>query len=216
MNKMTQTGKTVFRMDFFSRVNPIKLKDPLAAALGAVEADHVFYYHYTDIVKMSGHSCPAVSGAFKMTEIALTELYGDALAVRGNIRVTIKGAADYGANGPISQVISNITGAADDAGFKGLQGTFSRFKLLAFETDHPPAEGLTAEAKFERMDTGQTVTVQYNSSLIPGNPEMMPLMPLVVGGTASKEQHNRFGDLWQGRVEHVLLHPPQGAFVVVS
>lgn len=182
MNKMTQTGKTVFRMDFFSRVNPIKLKDPLAAALGAVEADHVFYYHYTDIVKMSGHSCPAVSGA----------------------------------NGPISQVISNITGAADDAGFKGLQGTFSRFKLLAFETDHPPAEGLTAEAKFERMDTGQTVTVQYNSSLIPGNPEMMPLMPLVVGGTASKEQHNRFGDLWQGRVEHVLLHPPQGAFVVVS
>ncbi len=213
---MNQTDNTVFRKDFFSRVKPIKLIDPLAVALGAVEAGEEFYYHYTDLVKMSGHSCPAVSGAFKITEIALAELYGDDIPVRGDIRVTVKGAADHGANGPISQVISVITGAADSAGFKGLQGTFSRYKLLSFDEEHPPQKGLTAEAEFTRMDTGKIVTVQYNSGLIPGSPEMMQLMPLIISGKASAEQQHQFGDLWQGRVERVLLDPPEGVFTIIA
>ncbi len=211
-----EPGKTAFRMDFFCRVKPIKLTDPLAAALGAVEAGEIFYYHYADIVKLSGHSCPAVSGAFKMTELALAELYGDEIPERGNIRVTMKGAVDYGANGPISQVISGITGAADSAGFKGLQGAFSRYKLLAFDAEHPPQKGMTAAAEFERMDSAKKIFIQYNSSLIPGNPEMGQLMPLVISGQASEEQLHRFGDLWQGRVERVLLNPPEGVFTIVS
>ena len=214
--EMNQITKTNFRMDFFKRVKPIKLTDPLAAVLGAVEPGEVFYYHYTDLVKMSGHSCPAVSGAFKMTEAALSELYENEIPVRGNIRVTIKGAEDHGANGPISQVISLISGAANDMGFKGLQGRFNRYKLLAFDAEHPPAKELTAEAEFERVDTGRKVTIQYNSSLIPGNPEMMQLMPLVISGQASEDQLHKFGDLWQGRVERVLLNPPRGVFTIVT
>ncbi len=213
---MNQSNKNIFRMDFFDKVQPIKLTDPLAAVLGAVEEGAVFEYHYSDAVKLSGHSCPAVSGAFKMTEIALNKLYGDDIPVRGNIRVVMQGAEDNGANGPISQVISFITGAAGTVGFTGLQGKFSRYKLLTFDAEHPTARGLTAEAEFERMDSGKKIRIRYNSGLLPGSAEMVQLIPLVISGQASKEQLSRFGDLWQGRVEQVLLNPPEGVFSIVS
>ncbi len=203
-------------MDFFNQVPPIKLTDPLAAVLGAVEEGEIFEYHYSDAVKLSGHSCPAVSGAFKMTELALAELYGSEIPVRGNIRVTIKGEAENGANGPISQVISFITGAAGNAGFTGLQGKFSRYELLTFDAEHPTARGLTAEVEFERVDTGQKTLIRYNSGLLPQSTEMVQLIPLVISGQASKEQLHRFGDLWQERVEQVLLNPPEGVFTIVS
>ena len=206
---------TQFRQDFYNKVEPIKLTDPLSFALGATAKGEPFVYHYTDIVKYSGHSCPSVAGAYKMTQIALKELYGGKLPIRGNIKVTMKGAPDEKVNGPIAQVISFITGAAGNTGFKGLKGKFSRYNLLSFDTDNPPAEGIWAEAVFERVDTGDKVSVAYKVSMIPANPEMGKLMPLIISGKAAKEQIIQFGDLWQERVRIALMEPPEGAFILV-
>ncbi|MCK5520918.1 MAG: hypothetical protein KAI81_07385 [Candidatus Marinimicrobia bacterium] len=205
---------TQFRQEFYKDVEPIKLVDPLSFALGATVKGEAFVYYYTDIVKYSGHSCPSVAGAYKMTQIALEELYGDAMPIRGNIKVTMRGAPDDKVNGPIAQVISFITGAAGNTGFKGLKGKFSRYNLLSFESDNPSEEGIWAEAIFERMDTGDKVNVAYKVSMIPTNPGMGKLMPLVIGGKANKDQMIQFGNFWQERVKNALLNAPKGAFVV--
>ena len=206
--------ETKFKQDFFNKVEPISLIDPLAFALGASDAGEPYVYHYTDIIKYSGHSCPAVSGGFMMAKLGLKELYGNETPVRGEIKVTMKGAPDEKVNGPISQVISFITGATGDTGFKGMNGKFSRFNLMMYENENSSADGILAEAIFERMDNGKKVSVAYNSSAIPSNPEMGKLMPLLIGGKASKEEIIKFGDLWQERVRIVLLETPENAFFV--
>ncbi len=205
---------TQFRQDFYNKIEPIKLVDPLSFALGATVKGEAFVYHYTDIVKYSGHSCPSVAGAYKMTQIALKELYGDKMPIRGGIKVTMRGAPDDKVNGPIAQVISFITGAAGNTGFKGLKGKFSRYNLLSFDTDNPSEEGIWAEAIFERTDIGKKVNVAYKVSMIPGDPEMAKLMPVVIGGKATKEQMIQFGDIWQERVRKALLEAPEGAYIV--
>ncbi len=216
MQSLQAGDGTHFRPDFYDKVEPIKLIDPLSFALGATEKGEPYVYHYTDIVKFSGHSCPSVAGAFKMTEIALKELYGDAMPVRGNIKVTMKGAPDEKVNGPIAQVISLITGAAGNMGFKGLNGKFSRYNLFSFDTENPPATDIWAEAIFERLDTGQKVNVAYKVNMIPTSPEMGKLMPIINSGQATPEQMRQFGDLWQERVRIVLMDAPEGAFSIES
>ncbi len=218
---MTQTlsaqnriDETKFKRDFFNKVEPITLIDPLAFALGASEANEPYIYYYTDIIKYSGHSCPAVSGAYMMAKIGLKELYGNDTPVRGEIKVTFKGAPDEKVNGPISQVISFITGAAGDTGFKGLQGKFNRYNLMKYLNDNPTSDGILAEAVFERIDTGKKVSVTYNPSVVPSNPEMGKLMPLLISGKASREEIIKFGNLWQERVRIVLLETPKDAFNV--
>ncbi len=205
---------TLFRQDFYKKIEPIKLIDPLSFALGATEKGEPFFYHFTDIVKYSGHSCPSVAGAYKMTQIALKELYGDETPIRGNISVAIKGSVEDKVNGPISQVISFITGAAGNTGFKGLNGKFNRYNLLSFDSDNPSTEDVSAEAIFERVDNGKKVNIVYKASMIPGNPEMGELMPLIISGKATMEEMQKFGNLWQERVKIVLLNPPDGAFIV--
>ena len=214
LSAQNRIDETKFKQDFFNQVEPITLIDPLAFALGASDAGEPYVYYYTDIIKYSGHSCPAVSGGYMMAKLGLKELYGDATPVRGEIKVTFKGAPDEKVNGPISQVVSFITGAAGDTGFKGMQGKFSRYNLMMYENDNPSANGILAEAIFERMDTGKKVSVAYNSSAIPSNPEMGKIMPLLISGKASKEEIIKFGNLWQERVRVVLLETPKDAFIV--
>ena len=103
---------TKWKQLFYDEVEPIKLKDPLAVFLGAIDEQEEFIFTYEDAVKLAGHSCPAVSGAYKVTEKALKALYGSETPMRGGISVKVLGSIDNGANGPISQVISLITGAA--------------------------------------------------------------------------------------------------------
>ena len=206
--------RTQFRQDFYNKVEPIKLVDPLSFALGATDKGEAFVYHYTDIVKYSGHSCPSVAGAYKMTQIALKELYGDKMPIRGNIKVIMRGAPDDKVNGPIAQVISFITGAAGETGFKGLKGKFSRYKLLSFDSDNPSEKGIWAEAIFERIDTGEKVNVAYKVNMIPGSPQMGKLMPLIMSGKATEKQKIQFGDLWQERVRKALLKAPEGAYLI--
>jgi hypothetical protein len=51
----------------------ITLYDPLGELLGAGEG--VFTYTFDDAVKLSGHACPTVAGAFLLVKVALDRLY---------------------------------------------------------------------------------------------------------------------------------------------
>ena len=98
----------------------IVFSDPLAEFLGALPARGTFRYTYDDVVKLAGHSCPTVAGAFLMTAAAMRALYPGGTPVRGEIEVIVGGEHDGTSSGPMSQVFTFLTGAATDSGFAGL------------------------------------------------------------------------------------------------
>ena len=83
---------------YFSRITPISLHDPLAELLGATE-DGIITYDFLDAVKLAGHACPTVAGAWLATVRGLRALYGDDMPVRGNVAVALHEAVDDGVAG---------------------------------------------------------------------------------------------------------------------
>ncbi len=183
--------------EFFDRVETITLFDPLSQILGSF-TDGKITFAYKEIVKLAGHSCPTVAGAYLMTLRALEALYPDALPVRGQIEVSFKEDEEDGVAGVIGNVISDITGATERSGFKGLNGKFARHSLMHFGAD------IDASARFTRTDTGKSVDAYYNPNVVPPDPQMQPLMQKVMMQQASEEERMRFGQLWQERVERIL------------
>ncbi len=184
---------------FYDKVETITLYDPLAEILGSFEKGEI-RFKYTQIVKVAGHSCPTVGGAYLMTLKALKALYPDTLPVRGNIKVEFKESLEEGVAGVIGNVISNITGATDKSGFKGLNGKFARHSLMKFGVS------ISSSARFTRVDTDQSVDIFYNPSVVTGNPKMQPLMQKIMQQIATEDEKKEFGNLWQSRVEEILCN----------
>jgi len=182
---------------FFNDVEAIKLIDPLSLALGAFEKGE-YEISYLEVVKAAGHSCPTVAGAYIMTNEALKVLYPNARAVRGNIKVEFEESLEEGVAGVIGNVVSQITGATDKSGFKGLQGQFARHSLMGFNAT------IESSARFTRVDTQKSVDVIYNHSSISTNPEMLRLMKKLGSGEATQEDVKTFGELWQDRVKRIF------------
>lgn len=184
--------------DFYSAVPTLTLRDPLAEFLGACEAGMI-EYSYLDVVKLAGHSCPTVAGAYWLTRQALHALYGDDLPERGAIRIEFRDDQLNGVTGVIANVVSMLTGATVDTGFKGIAGRFDRRRLLAFNADIP------LEIRFTRIDTGAAVDGAANLRLVPSDPDMPAQMQRCLKGEASLEEMRRFGTRWQERVRRILL-----------
>lgn len=209
-------GQTKYSWDFFDSVESIKMKDPLAVVLGAMNKEEVFVFTYADAVKFAGHSCPAVAGAYRSTQTALKFLYGDEVPVRGNIRVTFKGNADYRVNGPISQVVTSITGASGENGFKGFgpAGKYRRQNLMVFDNEQLPDPRAICSIIFQRVDNRRKVEITYSVEPVPANERIDRLLPLVISGKASEDESIEFGNLWQERIKTILGNPPDGTFLV--
>ncbi|MDQ1326542.1 MAG: hypothetical protein QG564_1667 [Campylobacterota bacterium] len=184
--------------DFYNEVQAIQLYDSLSHFLGAIEDGNI-EITYLDCVKLAGHSCPTVAGAYLMALKALEELYAGELPKRGDIHVAMKNPENEGVTGVIANVISFIVGANGIGGFKGIQGNFSRNNLVAFGS---PMKG---EVTLTRVDTDQSVSLSYDPSMVPGDQNMMPLMGKSLSGNASIEEQTLFGKLWQERVRKILL-----------
>jgi hypothetical protein len=184
--------------DFYNKVPTIKLYDPLSEFLGAFE-DGKLEISYLECVKLAGHSCPTVAGAYLMAKLGLQALYPDTLPERESIKVEMHDTEISGVTGVIANVIGFIVGANGVGGFKGIQGHFSRDNLLSFDV---PMQG---EVKLTRLDTQESVTLRYDSSSIPADPMMQPLMGKSLKNMASEEEKKAFGVLWQKRVEAILL-----------
>lgn len=184
---------------FYDQAPVIPMRDPLAALLGATD-DGLIDYHYLDAVRLAGHSCPTVAGAYLMARAALRALYPDGPAERGGVEVQIPGAESEGVNGVIAQIFTLITGAAADNGFHGIAGRFVRQSLLSYST---PDEG--AALRVRRRDTGETVSVELDLAGVPAPANLRPLLGAALDPEASPQQRAAFGQAWQTRVKSLLV-----------
>ncbi|MCX6074281.1 MAG: hypothetical protein NTY39_08185 [Campylobacterales bacterium] len=184
--------------DFFNDVPPLVMYDPLSSLLGAADSG-ILTYTYTDVVKLAGHSCPTVAGAYLMVQKGLKELYGNETPVRGEIKVLMNGKLGDGVVGVIANVASMITGATDIGGFHGLGGKFDRRQLLFYGVE------MEGEMALERIDTGARVILRYDPSCAFPDPRMKEILPLVVTGRGDENSAILFATLWQDRVKRILI-----------
>ena len=193
---------------FFDQVRTIVLYDPLAEFLGAA-ADGRIEYRYLDAVKLAGHSCPTVAGAYLMTQKALDALYPGTTPERGAVRVHVRGEMEAGVSGVIANVVGLITGATRQNGFKGIGGRFDRRNLLFFDP------GIDTELQFERIDSGAAVSVAYRADLVPGSARLKSLIGKLGTEGLSAVEQREFGDEWQVRVRRILLDEADNPALVV-
>jgi hypothetical protein len=184
--------------DFFAHVPAVTVHDPLAAFLGA-PADGCLTYTYADAVRLAGHSCPTVAGAWLMTVRALAALWPEGLPERGRVQLMLPEAADSGVTGVVAAVAGLVTGAAGTGGFKGIGGRFGRAGLVEFATAIPATLG------FRRTDTGDGVLAHYDPSAVPADPEMRPALQRLMAGVENAADGAVFARAWQERVRHILL-----------
>lgn len=185
--------------DFYSKIAPIKLYDPLSDFLGAFKEGKL-EISYLDCVKLAGHSCPTVAGAYLMAMKGTEVLYGDDLPQRGSIKIEMKEDKSTGVTGVTANILSFILGVGGKGGFKGIQGKLSRNDLLFFSSS------IDAEVRLTRLDTMQSVNLSYDPSLVKADEKMMPLMGKMLKDLASEEEKKLFQTLWHGRVEEILLN----------
>lgn len=187
--------------DFFDNAPVVRLHDPLAQILGST-TDGIMDYRYADAVRLAGHSCPTVAGAFLTARAALKVLYPDTLAERGGIAVHMPSPETEGTTGVVAQVFTLLTGAAAQGGFKGIGGRFARNGLLSFAT-HSGENG--GAVRFERLDTGAAVMVIFDAGRIPADASQRERMQAVIQNRETPEQQVEFARLWQERVRRILL-----------
>lgn len=185
---------------FFAAAPTITVHDPLAQFLGAT-TDGTITYGYADAVKLAGHSCPTVAGAYLMVLRGLAELYGADMPERGDVEVFLRDARDEGTTGVVASVATLLTGAAPETGFGGIGPRFARRHLLHFAS---PIDGLLA---IRRLDTGAGVVLDLDTSTIPPDPEMGSVFSRAVSGQAGEDEQARFAALWQDRVARILAAP---------
>lgn len=183
---------------FYDQVESIKLYDPLSDFLGALDKGDI-EITYIDCVKLAGHSCPTVAGAYLMALVGLRALYEHSLPERGGIHVSMRDDKNEGVTGVVCNVLSFIVGANDSSGFKGIKGSFSRDNLVTYNM---PME---YEVRLTRLDTNQSISISYNPSIIPADEKVMPLMGKNLKNIASDEEKTLFKTLWQERVKKILL-----------
>ncbi len=194
---------------FFEAGPAIVVVDPLAETLGAAEGG-VIEYHYRDAVKLAGHSCPTVAGAWLMTRAALARLYPDGAPQRGGMRVELRQAVDEGVAGVIASVVGLVTGAANEGGFKGLAGRFGRQGLLRFGVP------MAGDVRFTRLDTGRSVEVAHRPQAVPRPVGLADLMRDALTPSSDDATRRRFAAAWQGWVQSILLdHADDPALIAV-
>ena len=182
--------------EFFDHIESIKLKDPLGEFLGAFD-EGIIEITYLDLVKMAGHSCPTLAGAYLSTREGLKLLYPEEIPRRGEITASFGESCTSGVTGVIAQVVSNITGATSSWGFQGINGQFDRRELMHFEAPLGPST-----IRFGRRDTKTTVDIAYTPAQIV---QPKSLFQMLQGPHVTQETHARFASEWQRMVEEIFM-----------
>ncbi len=185
--------------DFFDQAPRISMRDPLAELLGASEGG-LLEYSYLDAVRLAGHSCPTVAGAYLVARAAMLALFPDGPAVRGEVDVRMPAPETEGTQGVIAQVLTLVTGAAAANGFHGIGEHFARQDLLRFSGDAD-----ASDIVFRRRDNATAVSVELDLSSIPAPSNLRELMAAAIDPSASEVERSEFALAWQGRVRTLLL-----------
>lgn len=193
---------------FFAEVPTIVLRDPLAEFLGAA-AGGLLEYRYADAVRLAGHSCPTVAGAYLLTRRALSVLYPDQLPVRGEIEVAFSDTQDAGVCGVIAAVVGLITGAAASGGFKGIAGRYTRRELLRFAIGGTPGE-----VAFSRRGGERRVALSLHLERVPADPRSGALLQRLLAGATDANLAAEFAALWQERVRRILIDHVDDPYLV--
>lgn len=183
---------------FFDQAPTIVVHDALAQTLGAAQ-DGMLEYHYLDAVKLAGHSCPTVAGAWLMTRAALARLYPGQTPRRGEMRVELRDPQDAGVVGVVASVATLVTGAAGVGGFKGLAGRHVRRDLLVFGV---PMHG---EMRFTRLDNGHSIEVSHRPEAVARPAALTAHLQAALAPRADSAQREAFAKIWQGWVRDILI-----------
>ena len=196
--------------DFFAAVPAIVVADPLAALLGAAE-DGRLEYHYADAVRLAGHSCPTVAGAWLMARRALAHLYPNELPQRGGLQVALRQPLAEGVTGVVGSVLGLITGAAGDGGFKGLAGRHVRRELLRYGV------AMAGDVRITRLDNGAAVELTHHAQAVPRPPGLTELMREALAPQAGHAERQAFAAAWQGWVRTILIdHADDPALIAIA
>ncbi|OYR57571.1 hypothetical protein [Halorubrum halodurans] len=199
----TDTNRTEENWAVEYDVEPIRVRDPVAEALGVLKPGAPFVITYRDAVKEAGHSCPTASGAYRIAQLGLDALYPDSDPVRSEIEVQAAGPRDDATYGVMSRIVSHVTGATEDDGFGGLAGGYGgRRDLLRFDALDPDTPDPTF--RFRRTDTDATIEVTYHVSKLPDGGPAIGNLQQILDGSASDQQREAFADAWHRRVQIVL------------
>ncbi len=183
--------------DFFDTIETITMQDALSNFLGTFE-DGIVEFSYLDVVKSAGHSCPTVAGAYLMAQMGLKALYLGEIPQRGEIFVSFSEDCAEGVAGVIANVFTQITGATEKFGFKGIGGNFVRHDLMKFN------DIISSSVKLQRLDTGKSIEVVYNPSVINTNSLQSQLMEKILKKTATQDDKILFGKIWQEKVADIF------------
>ncbi len=192
--------------EFFDTVKPIVLYDDLAEFLGSAEKG-IVEIKYLEVVKMAGHSCGVVAGAYMMAQKGLAALFPDEMPKRGYIKVELRRQAAQDNAGVTGSVLSNITGAGlGDSGFSGIQqGRFRRRDLLFFGVE------MDADVRLTRTDTGASVALKYRPGKVV---EPRSVLMTAIGPQATPESKASFPKRWQEMVKSLLDHADEVVEVI--
>ncbi|MFB6187269.1 MAG: FmdE family protein, partial [Halobacteriaceae archaeon] len=190
---------------------PIYLRDPLAEVLGMVSKNEPLVFTFSEIAKAAGHACPAVAGAYRGTQLALSKLYPDTYPVRSEIEVIVGHSRETPGIGPMANVISHITGASDERGFAGFNGYGGRENLLEF--DPAVASDTGRVFRFSRRDSDRTVHIEFRPQINENdspdeNSDPRQLLPKIISGKATPEEEEKFYHRWHTRVQTILSSDP--------
>jgi len=199
----TETNRTDERWAVDYDVDPIRIRDPVAEALGVLEPGAPFVITYADVVRAAGHSCPTAAGAFRLAQDGLDALYpGEEYPVRSDIDILLPEPRSDPTYGVTSRLLSYVTGAAAEDGFGGLAGGYGdRRDCLRFDAfDAGPEPTI----RLRRCDTDEAVEATYHTGSIPDGGPAVGHLTAIVEGTATDEQREAFAEAWHGRVRAVL------------
>ena len=200
----------IWTQDYIAQVPPIMMKDPYLEMFG--QTDGAIPYTYEEVVKLSGHSCGAITGAWTITRKALEALYPDGeIPVRGQILVEAPGAEDEWYIGVFGEVITYITGASPKTGFIGAEfgqvnDVFVRQNKMVYTEEPVGTAPPMLEWIFERADTGQRVSVNFNLMMVqpPVSEERVAMGKKMALGEATPEEAADYVEYWNARAIFVL------------
>ncbi|MFP5519773.1 MAG: hypothetical protein ACLGGX_07710 [Bdellovibrionia bacterium] len=139
----------------------IKIYEPFAEFLLGADEEINFELSLLDTVRLSGHACPSIVGAFFLCQEAIRDLFPhDQICRRGEVKIYHSRRMGEGPTGPISNVFGYIMGGWGETGFPGLGEKFSRKGLQEFGCkDIPPNHFL-----FEHLPSGRKSFLEYDLS----------------------------------------------------
>lgn len=204
------TDEFTWDQDYITEVPPIMMVDPYFEIFG--QSQEPVPYYYEEAVKLAGHSCGAITGAWTITRKALEALYPEGeIPVRGQIAVEAPGAEDEWFIGVFGEVITFITGAAPKTGFNGAEfgqtdDLFVRQNKMVYTEEPTNQAPPMREWIFTRLDTGAKVGVKFNLAVITpiATDEWKAMGKKMAAGEATPEEAAAYYKYWNDRAKFVL------------